>query len=79
MLLLLLILIIVLYLSGAINLKEGAAGSPGTLVQLATSSPYYWNQYGWAPWYNGPYRDFTGVRPWWWRWRRRARGYPEYY
>lgn len=36
------IIAVILFVS---QMKEGAATSPGTLTQLATSSPYYWNYY----------------------------------
>lgn len=53
MLYFLLFLIVLLFAAKQLQLKEGAATSPGTLLQLATSSPYYYfyhapfNYYHW--------------------------------
>ena len=52
------ILVIIVVILFASQMKEGAASSPGALTQLATSSPYYWNNY--LGGYNmyGPYGSY---------------------
>jgi len=67
---------ILLYLRHLATIKEGAAGSPGTLMQLVAKGQQdihltgsYKNHYPYMDWRGYPYKN-SKQNPWFW-WRQR--------